>query len=130
MLVYVGDVSGKVPPGRCAFKGRIPATSNPRAIGSLATITRHELPAGRHSPGPEPTNTPGLGLTCVYAVPAPVWPRPALVLNIFKELGVERHIAKQNHKHVIKEIGKHLSEIWRIKGLAEHEYGPHHPITK
>ncbi len=23
-----------------------------------------------------------------------------------------------------------LSEIWRIKGLAEQEYGPQHPITK
>jgi len=29
-----------------------------------------------------------------------------------------------------KEIGKLLSEIWRIKGLAEQEYGPKHPITK
>jgi hypothetical protein len=31
---------------------------------------------------------------------------------------------------VTKEIGKLLSEIWRIKGLAEQEYGPQHPITK
>ena len=27
-------------------------------------------------------------------------------------------------------IGKLLSEIWRIKGLAKQEYGPQHPITK
>jgi hypothetical protein len=31
---------------------------------------------------------------------------------------------------IFKEIGKLLSEIWRIKGLAEQEYGPQHPITK
>jgi hypothetical protein len=30
----------------------------------------------------------------------------------------------------MKEIGRLLSEIWRIKGLAEQEYGPQHPITK
>jgi len=28
------------------------------------------------------------------------------------------------------EIGKLLSEIWRIKGLAEQEYGQQHPIAK
>lgn len=33
----------------------------------------------------------------------------------------------QPHK---KEIGKLLSEIWRIKGLSEQEYGSNHPITK
>ena len=33
-------------------------------------------------------------------------------------------------KYVTKEIGKLLSEIWRIKGLAEQEYGPKPPITK
>jgi len=33
-------------------------------------------------------------------------------------------------KDVTKEIGKLLSEIWRIKGLAEQEYGPKPPITK
>jgi hypothetical protein len=27
-------------------------------------------------------------------------------------------------------VGKLLSEIWRIKGLSEQEYGPNHPITK
>jgi hypothetical protein len=30
----------------------------------------------------------------------------------------------------MKEIGRLLSEIWRIKGLAEQEYGPQHSITK
>ena len=39
-------------------------------------------------------------------------------------------MTEQNRKYVIKEIGKLLSEIWRIKGLAEQEYGPQHPITK
>jgi hypothetical protein len=36
----------------------------------------------------------------------------------------------QNRKYVQREIGKLLSEIWRIKGLAEQEYGPQHPVTK
>ena len=31
---------------------------------------------------------------------------------------------------ISKEIGKLLSEIWRIKGRAEPEYGQQHPITK
>jgi hypothetical protein len=39
-------------------------------------------------------------------------------------------MTEQNRKYVTKEIGKLLSEIWRIKGLAEQEYGPMHPITK
>ena len=39
-------------------------------------------------------------------------------------------MTEQNRKYVTKEIGKHLSEIWRIEGLAEQEYGPQHPITK
>jgi hypothetical protein len=33
-------------------------------------------------------------------------------------------MTEQNRKYVTKEIGKLLSEIWRIKGLAEQEYGP------
>ncbi len=37
---------------------------------------------------------------------------------------------EQNRKYIMKEIGKLLSEIWRIKGLAEQEYGQQHPITK
>ena len=39
-------------------------------------------------------------------------------------------MTEQNRKYVMKEIGKLLSEIWRIKELAEQEYGPRHPITK
>jgi len=39
-------------------------------------------------------------------------------------------MTEQNRKYVTKEIGKLLSDIWRIKGLAEQEYGPQHPITK
>ena len=35
-----------------------------------------------------------------------------------------------NRKYITKGIGKLLSETWRIKGLAEQEYGPQHPITK
>ena len=37
---------------------------------------------------------------------------------------------EQNRRYVNKEIGKLLSEIWRVKSLAEQEYGPQHPITK
>ncbi|NPV63603.1 MAG: hypothetical protein HPY61_13445 [Methanotrichaceae archaeon] len=36
----------------------------------------------------------------------------------------------QNRKYIKKEIGRLLSEIWRIKGLAEQEYGPNHQITR
>ena len=39
-------------------------------------------------------------------------------------------MTEQNRKYITKEIGKLLSDIWRIKGLAEQEYGPMHPITK
>ena len=39
-------------------------------------------------------------------------------------------MTEQNHKYITKEIGKLLSDIWRIKGLAEQEYGLPHPITK
>ncbi|MHB8118110.1 MAG: hypothetical protein ACYDHX_05205 [Methanothrix sp.] len=39
-------------------------------------------------------------------------------------------MTEQNRKYVTKEIGKLLSEIWRIKRLAEQEYGPQHPITE
>jgi hypothetical protein len=39
-------------------------------------------------------------------------------------------MTEQNRKYITKEVGKLLSEIWRIKGLAEQEYGPQHPITK
>jgi hypothetical protein len=36
----------------------------------------------------------------------------------------------QNRRYIKKEIGRLLSEIWRIKGLAEQEYGPNHPVTR
>jgi len=39
-------------------------------------------------------------------------------------------MTEQNRNYIKKEIGKLLSEIWRIKGLSEQEYGSHHPITK
>ena len=39
-------------------------------------------------------------------------------------------MTEQNRKYITKEIGKLLSETWRIKGLAEQEYGPQHLITK
>jgi hypothetical protein len=39
-------------------------------------------------------------------------------------------MTEQNRRYVNKEIGKLLSEIWRVKNLAEQEYGPQHPITK
>jgi hypothetical protein len=39
-------------------------------------------------------------------------------------------MTEQNRNYIKKEIGKLLSEIWRIKGLSEQEYGQDHPITK
>ena len=39
-------------------------------------------------------------------------------------------MTEQNRRYVTKEMGKLLSEIWRVKSLAEQEYGPQHPITK
>jgi hypothetical protein len=39
-------------------------------------------------------------------------------------------MTEQNRKYITKEVCKLLSEIWRIKGLAEQEYGLKHPITK
>jgi hypothetical protein len=39
-------------------------------------------------------------------------------------------MTEQNRKYVQKEVDKLLSEIWRIKGLSEQEYGLKHPITK
>jgi hypothetical protein len=38
-------------------------------------------------------------------------------------------MTEQNRNYIRKEIGKLLSEIWRIKGLSEQEYGSQHPIT-
>ena len=39
-------------------------------------------------------------------------------------------MTEQNRNYIKKEIGKLLSDIWRIKGLSEQEYGSGHPITK
>jgi hypothetical protein len=42
-------------------------------------------------------------------------------------------MTEQNRKYVTKEIGKLLSEIWRIKGLAEPRVrpaAPHHQETR
>lgn len=39
-------------------------------------------------------------------------------------------MTEQNRNYIKKEIGKLLSEIWRIKGLSEQEYGSNHLITK
>jgi hypothetical protein len=39
-------------------------------------------------------------------------------------------MTEQNRRYIKKEIGRLLSEIWRIKGVAEQEYGPQHPITR
>jgi hypothetical protein len=39
-------------------------------------------------------------------------------------------MTEQNRNYIKKEIGKLLSEIWRIRGLSEQEYGSGHPITK
>ena len=39
-------------------------------------------------------------------------------------------MTEQNRKYIKKEIGKLLSDIWRIKELAEQEYRLEHPITK
>jgi hypothetical protein len=43
-----------------------------------------------------------------------------------QENGAAITMTEQNRRYVTKEIGKLLSEIWRIKGLAEQEYGPEH----
>jgi hypothetical protein len=39
-------------------------------------------------------------------------------------------ITKQNRKYITKEVGKLLSDIWRIKELEQQEFGSHHPITR
>lgn len=39
-------------------------------------------------------------------------------------------MTEQNRNYIKKEIGKRLSDIWRVKGLSEQEFGPMHPITK
>jgi len=47
-----------------------------------------------------------------------------------RENGASITMTEQNRRYVTKEIGKLLSEIWRVKGLAEQEYGLEHPIAK
>ena len=44
--------------------------------------------------------------------------------------GDAKTMTEQNRNYIKKEIGKLLSEIWRIKGLSEREYSSNHPITK
>ena len=39
-------------------------------------------------------------------------------------------MTEQNRNYIKKEIGRLLSDIWRIKALAEQEYGPQHTIAK
>ena len=39
-------------------------------------------------------------------------------------------MTEQNRNYIKMEVGKLLSEIWRIKELSEQEYGSDHPITK
>ena len=39
-------------------------------------------------------------------------------------------MTEQNSNYIKKEVGKLLSDIWRINGLSEQEFGPNHPITK
>jgi hypothetical protein len=39
-------------------------------------------------------------------------------------------MTEQNHRYIKREIGKLLSDIWRIKDLAEQEFGQRHPITR
>ena len=39
-------------------------------------------------------------------------------------------MTEQNRRHIRKEIGRLLSDIWRIKGLAEQEFGLQHPVTR
>lgn len=39
-------------------------------------------------------------------------------------------MTEQNRKYIRKEIGRILSDIWQVKGLAEQEFGSNHPITK
>jgi hypothetical protein len=39
-------------------------------------------------------------------------------------------MTEQNRNYIKKEVGKLLSDIWRIRGLSEQEFGSNHPITK
>jgi hypothetical protein len=39
-------------------------------------------------------------------------------------------MTEQNRRYIKREIGNLLSDIWRIKGLTEQEFGLQHPITR
>lgn len=47
-----------------------------------------------------------------------------------QQYGAALTMTEQNRGYVTKEIGKLLSDIWRIKSLAEQVHGLEHPITK
>ena len=52
-------------------------------------------------------------------------------LKLLDSIHIEMlNTTEQNRKYIKEEIGRLLSEIGEIKGLAEQEYGPQHPITK
>jgi hypothetical protein len=44
--------------------------------------------------------------------------------------GVVLTMTEQNRRYLIEEIGKLLSDFWRIKELADQDYGPQHIINK
>jgi hypothetical protein len=39
-------------------------------------------------------------------------------------------MTEQNKRYILKEIGRLLLDIWRIKELAEQEYGPQDAIAR
>jgi hypothetical protein len=53
-----------------------------------------------------------------------------LYLHDHSDLQAGGLMTEQNRNYIKKEVGKLLSEIWRIKDLAEQEYGPQNPIAK
>lgn len=53
-----------------------------------------------------------------------------MALEYLLELQPGEPMTEQNRNYIKKEVGKLLSDIWRIKGLSEQEFGPQHPITK
>jgi hypothetical protein len=52
-------------------------------------------------------------------------------LKLLDSIHIEMlNTTERNRKYIKEEIGKLLSEIEQIEGLAEREYGTQHPITK
>jgi len=52
-------------------------------------------------------------------------------LKLLDSIHIEMlNTTEQNRKYIKEEIGRLLSEIGQIEGLAEQEYGPQHSITK